>query len=47
MLRGRIVGADISAEGEVISIDAGVVVNAAGPWVDHVRRLEDGGVGRR
>ena len=45
MLRGRIVGADVSAEGEVISIDAGVVVNAAGPWVDHVRRLEDGGVG--
>jgi glycerol-3-phosphate dehydrogenase len=45
VLRGRIVGAEVSAEGEVMSIDAKVVVNAAGPWVDHVRRLEDGRLG--
>jgi glycerol-3-phosphate dehydrogenase len=44
-LRGRIVGAEVSAEGGIISIDAKVVVNAAGPWVDHVRRLEDGRLG--
>jgi len=43
--RGRIVGAEVSAEGEPVSVDARVVVNAAGPWVDHVRRLEDSGVG--
>jgi glycerol-3-phosphate dehydrogenase len=42
---GRIVGAEVSAEDEVVSIDARVVVNAAGPWVDHVRRLEDDRVG--
>jgi glycerol-3-phosphate dehydrogenase len=45
MLRGHIVGAEVRAEDEVISIDARVVVNAAGPWVDHVRRLEDGRLG--
>jgi glycerol-3-phosphate dehydrogenase len=45
MLGGRIVGAEVSAEGEQISVDAQVVVNAAGPWVDHVRRLEDARVG--
>jgi glycerol-3-phosphate dehydrogenase len=28
-------------DGEDVSVDARVVVNAAGPWVDHVRRLED------
>jgi glycerol-3-phosphate dehydrogenase len=43
--RGRIVGAEVRTEGELISIDARVVVNAAGPWVDQVRRLEDSGVG--
>jgi len=42
---GRIVGAEVNAEGEVVSVDAKVVVNAAGPWVDHVRRLEDDRVG--
>lgn len=39
--RGRVVGAEVRADGEEIEVDARVVVNAAGPWVDHVRRLED------
>lgn len=34
-------GAEVSVDGESISVSARVVVNAAGPWVDHVRRLED------
>ena len=38
---GRIVGADVLSDGEEVAVDARVVVNAAGPWVDHVRRLED------
>ena len=42
---GRVTGAEIRVDGEVVSVDAGAVVNAAGPWVDAVRRLEDPGVG--
>ena len=38
---GRISGAEVRADGEAIAIHARAVVNAAGPWVDHVRRLED------
>jgi glycerol-3-phosphate dehydrogenase len=38
---GRVSGAEVRVDGEVISVDAGAVVNAAGPWVDRVRRLED------
>ena len=34
-------GAEVLADDEEISVDARLVVNAAGPWVDHVRRLED------
>ena len=30
-----------SVDGETVDVRARVVVNAAGPWVDHVRRLED------
>jgi glycerol-3-phosphate dehydrogenase len=38
---GKVVGADVRVDGESVSVNAGVVVNAAGPWVDHVRRLEN------
>jgi glycerol-3-phosphate dehydrogenase len=44
-LGGRVCGADVRADGEEIAVDARVVVNAAGPWVDHVRRLEDPNAG--
>jgi glycerol-3-phosphate dehydrogenase len=38
---GRVAGAEVSVDGEVVAVRARVVVNAAGPWVDAVRRLED------
>jgi len=34
-------GAEIAADGRTVSVSAGAVVNASGPWVDRVRRLED------
>ena len=34
-------GATIAVDGEHVDVRARVVVNATGPWVDHVRRLED------
>jgi glycerol-3-phosphate dehydrogenase len=37
----RVVGAEVEADGSIISVEAKTVVNAAGPWVDMVRRLED------
>ena len=37
----RVEGAEVAAEGRTISVSARAVVNASGPWVDHVRRLED------
>jgi glycerol-3-phosphate dehydrogenase len=43
--RGRIAGADVRADGEEIGVEARLVVNAAGPWVDRVRRLEDPAAG--
>ena len=36
-----ITGAEVSVDGDVVPVAARVVVNAAGPWVDAVRRLED------
>ena len=42
---GKVSGAEIRVDGEDIEVDARVVVNAAGPWVDQVRRLEDPGLG--
>src|SRR5207302_6481409 len=39
-LRGR-EGAEVAADGRTIAVSARSIVNAAGPWVDHVRRLED------
>jgi glycerol-3-phosphate dehydrogenase len=37
----RVEGAEVVADGRTISVAARAVVNASGPWVDHVRRLED------
>jgi glycerol-3-phosphate dehydrogenase len=34
---------EIRADGQTVGVRAKAVVNAAGPWVDHVRRLEDPG----
>jgi len=42
---GRVIGADVRVEGADVAVNARVVVNAAGPWIDHVRRLEDPGAG--
>ena len=39
-LHGR-EGAEVVADGATVAVRARSVVNAAGPWVDHVRRLED------
>ena len=36
-------GAEIAVDGRKIALRARAVVNAAGPWVDRVRRLEDPG----
>ena len=43
---GRVAGAEVSADGGTIAIRARAVVNASGPWLDAVRRLEDPSVGR-
>jgi glycerol-3-phosphate dehydrogenase len=43
---GRVVGAEIVADGETVAVRARVVVNASGPWLDTVRRLEDPAAGR-
>jgi glycerol-3-phosphate dehydrogenase len=37
---GRVAGAEVRVDGELVGVEARVVVNAAGPWIDHVRRLE-------
>ena len=37
---GRVQGAEIAVDDETVDVRARVVVNAAGPWVDEVRRLE-------
>lgn len=34
-------GAEVVADGRTIPVRAGAIVNATGPWVDRVRRLED------
>jgi glycerol-3-phosphate dehydrogenase len=34
-------GADVAADGRTVAVRARSVVNAAGPWVDRIRRLED------
>ena len=40
-VRGRLQGADVRIDDEIVTANARVIVNAAGPWVDTVRRLED------
>jgi glycerol-3-phosphate dehydrogenase len=39
--RGRIAGATVAIDGRSVEVRARAVVNAAGPWLDAVRRLED------
>jgi glycerol-3-phosphate dehydrogenase len=34
-------GAEVAVDGRTVSVRAAKVVNASGPWVDHIRRLED------
>jgi glycerol-3-phosphate dehydrogenase len=34
-------GAEVAVDGRVVTVSAKAVVNASGPWVDRVRRLED------
>ncbi len=41
----RVSGAEIRVDGEVVTVGARAVVNATGPWVDHLRRLEHPGAG--
>ncbi|HEX3225812.1 MAG TPA: glycerol-3-phosphate dehydrogenase/oxidase [Gaiellaceae bacterium] len=41
---GEVVGVrplEVRVDGHVVAVRAKQVINAAGPWVDHVRRLED------
>jgi glycerol-3-phosphate dehydrogenase len=38
---GTVAGAEVMVDGSVVDVRARVTVNAAGPWVDAVRRLED------
>jgi glycerol-3-phosphate dehydrogenase len=45
MTGGRVAGAEIAVDGESVGVDAQVVVNAAGPWIDELRRLEDPSAG--
>jgi glycerol-3-phosphate dehydrogenase len=42
---GRVAGAEVAVDGETVGVDARVVVNAAGPWIDEMRRLEDPAAG--
>ena len=39
-------GAEVAADSVTVEVRARAVVNATGPWVDHVRRLEDPGAPR-
>jgi glycerol-3-phosphate dehydrogenase len=43
--KGRVSGAELRdrVDGAEFGIDAHVVLNATGPWVDHLRRMEDPG----
>jgi glycerol-3-phosphate dehydrogenase len=42
---GRVCGAEVAVEGGTVSVSTRAVVNAAGPWIDSVRRLEDPSAG--
>jgi glycerol-3-phosphate dehydrogenase len=39
LVGGRVRGAEVVADGATLTVSAKAVVNAAGPWVDEVRRL--------
>ncbi|WP_372352056.1 FAD-dependent oxidoreductase [Streptomyces sp. KL116D] len=41
--RGRVTGAELKdrTDGEEFGVSARLVLNATGPWVDHLRKLED------
>ncbi|MFF2506648.1 FAD-dependent oxidoreductase [Streptomyces sp. NPDC058067] len=41
--RGRVTGADLEdrVDGEEFGVNARLVLNATGPWVDHLRAMED------
>ncbi|MFD8938053.1 FAD-dependent oxidoreductase [Streptomyces sp. NPDC059578] len=43
--RGRVTGAELKdrMDGTEFGVDARLVLNATGPWVDHLRRMEDAG----
>jgi glycerol-3-phosphate dehydrogenase len=43
--QGRVTGAEVKdrLDGTEFGIDARMVLNATGPWVDHLRRMEDPG----
>lgn len=41
LLSGRVTGAEVHVDGTVVAVNARHVVNAAGPWVDGVRGLEN------
>ena len=40
LVDGAVQGAEVAVDGETVGVRARVVVNAAGPWVDAIRRLE-------
>jgi glycerol-3-phosphate dehydrogenase len=40
-VHGRVAGAEVLVDGIPVSVSARAVVNATGPWVDAVRRLEN------
>ncbi|MDI3390299.1 glycerol-3-phosphate dehydrogenase/oxidase [Streptomyces sp. B-S-A8] len=41
--KGRVTGAELKdrSDGEEFGVNARLVLNATGPWVDHLRRMED------
>jgi len=45
-LGGRVVGAQVQVDGATVAVRASAVINASGPWVDHVRRLEQPSAGQ-
>ena len=46
LVGGRVSGAEVVTESGTIAVSARTVVNAAGPWVDEIRRLADAGAER-
>jgi glycerol-3-phosphate dehydrogenase len=44
LVGGRVGGAEVIADGRTVAVSAKTVVNAAGPWVDEIRRFADAGV---